>query len=140
MGEAKKLTLKQERFIEEYLIDGNATQAAIRAGYSPKTAYAIASENLRKPEITSRLEERKRDILEQADITPEWAVEQLRINAERAREAGQYAPSNRAIELLGQVLGSRLVNVFFLVSLIYRGFQGVRVAQCCPVSFSVLGV
>lgn len=46
-----KLTSKQKRFIEEYLIDLNATQAAIRAGYSPATAHSIGSENLKKPEI-----------------------------------------------------------------------------------------
>ncbi|WP_040209858.1 terminase small subunit [Clostridium polynesiense] len=46
-----KLTAKQKRFIEEYLIDLNATQAAIRAGYSPATAYSIGNENLKKPEV-----------------------------------------------------------------------------------------
>ncbi|MDY2987563.1 MAG: terminase small subunit, partial [Peptoniphilus sp.] len=45
------LNKKQKRFVEEYLIDLNATQAAIRAGYSPSTAYSIGNENLRKPEI-----------------------------------------------------------------------------------------
>ena len=44
------MTKKQKRFVEEYLIDLNATQAAIRAGYSPETAYSIGSENLKKPE------------------------------------------------------------------------------------------
>lgn len=43
-----KLTPKQKRFVEEYLVDCNATQAAIRAGYSPKTAYSIGQENLKK--------------------------------------------------------------------------------------------
>ena len=42
---------KQTRFCEEYLIDLNATQAAIRAGYSPDTAGAIGAENLKKPQI-----------------------------------------------------------------------------------------
>jgi len=46
-----KLTPKQKAFVEEYLIDLNATQAAIRAGYSPATAGSIGSENLKKPEI-----------------------------------------------------------------------------------------
>lgn len=46
-----KLTAKQKSFIIEYLIDKNATQAAIRAGYSKKTAGAIGDENLKKPEI-----------------------------------------------------------------------------------------
>lgn len=45
------MTKKQKIFVEEYLIDLNATQAAIRAGYSPDTAGAIGSENLKKPEI-----------------------------------------------------------------------------------------
>ena len=45
------MTKKQKRFVEEYLIDLNATQAAIRAGYSPETAQQMGSENLSKPVI-----------------------------------------------------------------------------------------
>lgn len=45
------MTKKQKRFAEEYLIDLNATQAAIRAGYSPGTAKSIGSENLTKPDV-----------------------------------------------------------------------------------------
>lgn len=45
------MTPKQKKFCAEYLIDLNATQAAIRAGYSAKTAYSMGSENLKKPEI-----------------------------------------------------------------------------------------
>jgi len=59
-----KFTNKQEKFIDEYLIDLNATQSAIRAGYSTKTAQEIGSENLSKPmiknEIDKRLAERSR--------------------------------------------------------------------------------
>lgn len=50
-----KMTERQKRFIAEYLIDLNATQAAIRAGYSPKTAGSIGDENLKKPEINSAI-------------------------------------------------------------------------------------
>lgn len=50
------LTKKQKRFIDEYLIDLNATQAAIRAGYSPGTAQQIGSENLSKPVIRARID------------------------------------------------------------------------------------
>ena len=50
------MTAKQKRFCDEYLIDYNATQAAIRAGYSPKTAYSIGDENLKKPELKSYLD------------------------------------------------------------------------------------
>jgi len=52
----RKLTPKQQRFVEQYLIDFNATQAAIRAGYSQKTAGAIGHENLNKPEIQAAIQ------------------------------------------------------------------------------------
>lgn len=51
----KKLTRKQAAFVREYLVDLNATQAAIRAGYSKKTAYSIGAENMSKPEIQAAL-------------------------------------------------------------------------------------
>ena len=51
------MTPKQKRFCEEYLIDCNATQAAIRAGYSEKTAYSIGQENMKKPEIKAYIDE-----------------------------------------------------------------------------------
>lgn len=51
------LTEKQKKFCDEYLLDCNATQAAIRAGYSPKTAYSIGEENLRKPELKTYIDE-----------------------------------------------------------------------------------
>lgn len=54
----EKLNARQQRFCDEYLIDLNATQAAIRAGYSEKTAAVIASENLRKPNIQEYIEKR----------------------------------------------------------------------------------
>lgn len=53
-----KMTNKQKRFCDEYLIDLNATQSAIRAGYSPKTARFIGQENLTKPNIKAYIEER----------------------------------------------------------------------------------
>ena len=65
------LTLKQKMFIDEYLIDLNATQAAIRAGYSPKTAKDIASQNLAKLniriEIDKRMAERSKRVGMNAD-------------------------------------------------------------------------
>ena len=57
MAQKGTLTEKQQRFDEEYLIDLNATQAAIRAGYSVKTADAIGCENLTKPNIQQAIAE-----------------------------------------------------------------------------------
>jgi phage terminase small subunit len=56
MSEPDALTPKQQRFVLEYLKDLNATQAAIRAGYSGKTAAAIGAENLTKPEIAAAVQ------------------------------------------------------------------------------------
>lgn len=53
-----KLTAKQQRFCDEYLIDLNATQAAIRSGYSKKTARQMATENLTKPAIKEYIDKR----------------------------------------------------------------------------------
>ena len=53
------MNARQKRFVDEYLVDFNATQAAIRAGYSKKTAHSIGSENLRKPEISEAIEAQK---------------------------------------------------------------------------------
>lgn len=52
------MTEKQKRFCDEYLIDLNATQAAIRAGYSEKTAHSIGAENLIKPELQEYIQKR----------------------------------------------------------------------------------
>lgn len=50
------MTPRQRKFCDEYLISGNATDAAIKAGYSPKTAYSMGNENLNKPELKAYIE------------------------------------------------------------------------------------
>ena len=57
-----KLTLKQKKFADEYIISGNATQSAIKAGYKEKTAYKTGAENLRKPQIKNYIDERLKEI------------------------------------------------------------------------------
>lgn len=68
-----KLTLKQQRFADEYIISGNATEAAVKAGYSKKTARSIGQENLTKPDIKKYIDERlerlkKESIAEQDEV------------------------------------------------------------------------
>ena len=53
-----KLTIKQQRFADEYIISGNATDAAIKAGYAKKAAYQQGAENLKKPHIKTYIAER----------------------------------------------------------------------------------
>lgn len=57
-----KLTTKQKKFCDEYIKSGNAKDAAIKAGYSPKTAYSIGNENLNKPELKSYIEEQMKKL------------------------------------------------------------------------------
>lgn len=78
------LTPKQERFVAEYLIDLNATQAAIRAGYSEKTAYAIGHENLSKPEIQEFISKSRQKIIERAEWTAQDRIDALKALFERA--------------------------------------------------------
>lgn len=72
-----KLNERQKRFCDEYLIDLNATQAAIRAGYSEKTANRIASENLSKPDILAYIDERKKARIDRTQITQDFVLLEL---------------------------------------------------------------
>jgi phage terminase small subunit len=71
-----KLTPKQAQFVQEYLIDLNATQAAIRAGYSPKRADEQGYENLRKPEIQTALAAERQRLAATLQITPERVLQE----------------------------------------------------------------
>lgn len=75
--EPKKLTPKQELFCQEYLVDLNATQAAIRAGYSASTAKEIGCENLTKPHISERIQEALAGRLEKARNPGQMVVDEL---------------------------------------------------------------
>ncbi len=72
-----KLTPKQQRFVDEYLVDLNATQAAIRAGYSKKTAYCIGIENLKKPVIQAEIKKRQSKLQNKLEITQERVLQEL---------------------------------------------------------------
>lgn len=72
-----KLNDKQKRFCEEYLKDLNGTQAAIRAGYSEKTAKSIANENLTKPDIQTYIQELQADIQKRNEISVDEIVQNL---------------------------------------------------------------
>lgn len=99
------LTNKQRRFIDEYLQSFNATQSAIKAGYSENTAYSIGWENLRKPEISEVIERRLQESAMSAD-------EVLMRLAEQARgDIGDYALINNNRDLAEHDL-SRIVKKF----------------------------
>lgn len=74
---ARKLTKKQQLFVDEYLIDLNATQAAIRAGYSTQTAYSIGEENLKKPEIKNSIEKALAERSRRTGISADRIINEL---------------------------------------------------------------
>lgn len=71
------LTAKQERFVQEYLIDLNATQAAIRAGYSAKTANEQGSRLLTNVSVRTRIDERMAEISKRTGVNQERIVREL---------------------------------------------------------------
>ena len=120
-----RLTDRQERFCREYILDYNATQAAIRAGYSEKTAYSIGSENLRKPELLARVRELQAEQAEKLCISADWVVMQWVEVYKRCMQAtevliwdydekkmvpsGEYTFDSKgalnALEMIGKYLG-----------------------------------
>ena len=83
------LTPKQQRFVEEYLIDLNATQAAIRSGYSEKTAYSVGHENLKKPDIAKAIQEAQNKRTERTEITQDYVLTNIQKVIERCMQVQQ---------------------------------------------------
>ncbi|WP_235420893.1 terminase small subunit [Jeotgalibacillus soli] len=120
-----KFTDKQQMFIDEYLVDLNATQAAIRAGYSEKTAYSQGQRLLKKVEISARIEELKKTRADRLNLDAYWVLKRLMDISDRSMQAepvlewdpvekmmvetGEYQfdsnGANRSTELIGKHLG-----------------------------------
>ena len=102
-----KMTEMQKAFCDYYIETGNATESAIRAGYSKKTAKAIGSENLTKPYIKQYIDERLKQI-EDARIAKGEEVLQYLTKVMRGEEKDQFGldaslqDRTRAAELLGK--------------------------------------
>jgi phage terminase small subunit len=142
-SESMALTAKQEMFIKEYLVDLNATQAAIRAGYSAKTAGQIGDENLKKPEIRTRIEELKQKRAEKLELDAQWVLDRLvevtqmsmqakpvekwDYSERKLIETGEYvydsSGANKALELIGKHLG------MFKDKIEHSGSVGVKIVD-----------
>ena len=108
-----KLTAKQERFCEEYLIDLNATQAAIRAGYSAKTAGTISVENMQKPLIADKIAEMKAERSAETRIDAAYVLEMSNQLLGRCMVEGEgfnAAGAGKALDLIGKHIDVQAFN------------------------------
>lgn len=115
------LTIKQQKFCDEYLISGNATDAAVKAGYSKKTARVIGGENLLKPAIKEYLDGKMKE-LEQSKIAS--AEEVLQYITSVVRSEGEETKDRiKAAELLSKRYGllSERLNVTGSVPVVICG-------------------
>lgn len=106
--QSSTLTDKQARFVEEYLIDNNGTQAAIRAGYSPNTAESQASRLLTNAKVREAVEFGRDEIKQKTDITRERLMEMAEDVYTLACAAEQFGAANGAIKELGILSGERV--------------------------------
>jgi len=89
----RQLTKKQELFVGEYMVDLNATQAAIRAGYSIKSAYSIGQENLTKPELEAAIDIAMKEREKRTLVTADRVVQELaKIAFSDIREFVEFEP------------------------------------------------
>lgn len=100
-----KLTLKQELFVNEYLIDGNGARAARSAGCSEKTARQIATESLTKSYIQAAIAEKQQETAVKLELRKEHAILALLEAMNLAREQLQPAGMISACREIGRMMG-----------------------------------
>ena len=98
------LNSKQQAFAREYCVDRNATQAAIRAGYSAKSAYSQGHELLKHPEVAAAIQEADARHAEAVDITAAGTLQDIARLAQKAEKAGEWGAALKGRELLGKHL------------------------------------
>lgn len=96
------LTAKQEQFCKEYLIDLNATQAAIRAGYSKNCADVIGCENLAKPSIQERLAELTAERNERVQVDADWVLQEAVSAFGHLRDNDDFTTAKGYLEMAGK--------------------------------------
>ncbi len=99
------LTDRQAQFCREYLIDLSATHAAVRAGYSKKTANRIGPKLLNKPAVAAEVERLKAAREERTDLSADWVIRRLQQEAQGLGRTSSHSARVRALELLGKHLG-----------------------------------
>ena len=99
------LTPKQQRFVDEYLVDLNATQAAIRAGYSEHTAEVQGCRLLSKAKVREAVEAALKVRSKRTEIDQDWVLSELQNVHTAAMGDNNLSAANKSLELLGRHLG-----------------------------------
>ncbi len=130
MSETDKLTPKQRAFCDEYLVDLNATQAAIRAGYSEKGAHVRGSELLANHRVTRAIAGKFEDRMKRVEVDQDYVVRVLKENIElslqrrpilnnKGEETGNYVHDGRTVNGAASLLGKHLG--MFANRVLYQG-------------------
>ena len=98
----KKLTAKQQRFCEEYPVDLNATQAAIRAGYSERTARSQGQRLLTHVDIQKVLEIGREELSRKTAMNAAWVVDELRKRYNALVDEMDHGGACKPLELIGK--------------------------------------
>ena len=121
-----QLSPKRQRFVDEYVVDFNGTQAAIRAGYAPKAANEQAARLLANASIKAAVEEKLAEIRRKNEITADWVVDKAKKIIERCMQAepvydnegnptGEYkfdsSGANGSLKILAKYLGMEKTTV-----------------------------
>lgn len=101
----QELTDRQARFCEEYLIDLNATHAAIRAGYSEKTANEQGARLLANVSVQEKIAELKAELAKRTEMTQDSVIQELAAVARAEIKGVRAVDKLKALELLGKHLG-----------------------------------
>ena len=101
----KHLTPKQQAFVDNYVATFNASQSAIDAGYSPKSARMAGCENLTKPNISAAIANGLAKKRERRQFKPDDVLDSLLRLAVKAEQTNQLSPAIRAHELIGKQIG-----------------------------------
>jgi phage terminase small subunit len=122
----KVLTVKQRRFVEEYVIDCNGTQAAIRAGYSERTAQEQSSRLLSNAMVKEAVKKAMQEKSEECGVTAEFVLKGLKGEAKLDTKKGGSASARvRALELLGKHRGMFREGIDLTGSVIVQTVEGV---------------
>jgi phage terminase small subunit len=99
------MTKKQRQFVEEYLLDGNATQAAKRCGYSERSAHIQGTTLLKRPEIKAAIDAGRAALAKETRVSKEWVVKRAIEAYKQACELNQMAAARATLDLLARLHG-----------------------------------